>query len=71
MIDYDKAIAALDEWMACHASSGVIILQPTEKLFLDVFGKPFRFKRTDNSLVVMAKFNILLMREILKDANKC
>lgn len=71
MIDYNKSIDALDEWMTFHASSGVIVREPTEKLFLEVFGKPFKFRNTDNPLAVMAKFNILLMREILKDANKC
>lgn len=70
-IDYEKSLCALDEWLAHHASSPVVLRESTEKLFLEVFGKPFRFGYSDNPLAVMAKFNILLMREIVKDANKC
>lgn len=71
MIDYEKALDALDEWISKHAENGVVLREPTEKLFLEVFGKPFKFGYSDNPLAVMAKFNILLMREIVKDANKC
>lgn len=71
MIDYNKSIDALDDWLAHHASSGAVAREPTEKLFLDVFGKPFKFRNTDNPLAVMAKFNIMLMRELLKEAKKC
>lgn len=71
MIDYEKALDALDEWISKHAENGIVFREPTEKLFLEVFGKPFKFGYSDNPLAVMAKFNILLMREIVKDANKC
>lgn len=71
MINYDKAIAALDEWIAAHENTMYTLSQPTEKLFLDVFGEKFSFSRADNVMLVMSKFNAMLMREILKDANKC
>ena len=70
-IDYEKSLAALDEWLAHHASSMVVLRDPTEKLFLDVFGKPFKFRMADNPLAVMAKFNIMLMRELVKESKKC
>lgn len=71
MIDYDKALSALDEWLALHSRSQWILSGATERLFLSVFGKPFKFSQSDNVVAVMSKFNILLMREIIKDLKKC
>ena len=70
-IDYEKSLAALDEWLAHHASSGVISIEPTEKLFLEVLGKSVKLSRADDPLAVMAKFNIMLMRELVEEAKKC
>lgn len=70
-IDYEKSMAALDEWLAHHASSRVISIEPTEKLFLEVLGKSVKLSRADDPLAVMAKFNIMLMRELVKEAKKC
>lgn len=70
-IDYEKSLTALDEWLAHHASSRVISIEPTEKLFLEVFGKSVKLSRADDPLVVMSKLNIMLMRELLEEAKKC
>ena len=70
-IDYEKSLTALDEWLAHHASSRFISREPTEKLFLEVFGKPFKLRNSDDPLAVMAKFNIMLMRELVEEAKKC
>ena len=70
-IDYEKSLDALDEWLAHHASSRVISIEPTEKLFLEAFGKPVKLRRSDDPLAVMAKFNIMLMRKLVEEAKKC
>lgn len=70
-IDYEKSLAALDEWLTYHASSRVISIEPTEKLFLEVLGKQVKLSRADDPLAVMAKFNIMLMRQLVEEAKKC